>query len=208
MIELKTPDEIDAMRAAGIVVADALSAVKAEAQAGVSLAALDQVARDVLADAGASSPFLGYRPGFARAPFPGVICTSVNDAVLRGGEGGGGWEMGGGGHASGGGGRGGVPLQRAVMDRAVVPGRGARPIPRRPGRLDAAQRRRLTRRTRRAHGRDHPRRPAHPHHAARRLTAFRQVGPPHWATRGGRSWQRGGRGRRASGRAGRSAASR
>ena len=83
MIELKTPDEIDAMRAAGIVVADALSAVKAEARAGVSLAALDQVARDVLADAGASSPFLGYRPGFARAPFPGVICTSVNDAVLR-----------------------------------------------------------------------------------------------------------------------------
>ena len=84
MIELKTPDEIDAIRAAGIVVADALSAVKAEAQAGVSLAALDQVARDVLADAGASSPFLGYRPGFARAPFPGVICTSVNDAVLHG----------------------------------------------------------------------------------------------------------------------------
>ena len=33
--------------------------------AGFWLAALDQVARDVLADAGASSPFLGYRPGFA-----------------------------------------------------------------------------------------------------------------------------------------------
>ena len=84
MIELKTPDEVDAIRAAGIVVADALSAVKAEARAGVSLAALDQVARDVLADAGASSPFLGYRPGFAPAPFPAVICTSVNDAVLHG----------------------------------------------------------------------------------------------------------------------------
>ena len=84
MIELKTPDEIDAMRAAGIVVADTLSAVKAEAQVGVSLTALDQVARDVLADAGASSPFLGYRPGFAATPFPAVICTSVNDAVLHG----------------------------------------------------------------------------------------------------------------------------
>ena len=31
MIELKTPDEIDAMRAVGIVVADALSAVRAAA---------------------------------------------------------------------------------------------------------------------------------------------------------------------------------
>ena len=84
MIEFKTPDEIDAMRAAGIVVADALAAVRAEAVAGVPLTALDQVARDVLADAGASSPFLGYRPGFAGTPFPAVICTSVNDAVLHG----------------------------------------------------------------------------------------------------------------------------
>lgn len=63
MIELKTPGEIETMRAAGIVVADALAAVRAEAAVGVSLTALDQVARDVLADAGASSPFLGYRPG-------------------------------------------------------------------------------------------------------------------------------------------------
>ena len=84
MIELKTPDEIEAMRAAGIVVADALAAVRAEALVGVPLTALDQVARDVLADAGASSPFLGYRPGFAQKPFPAVICTSVNDAVLHG----------------------------------------------------------------------------------------------------------------------------
>ena len=38
----------------------------------------------MLADAGASSPFLGYRPGFAQKPFPAVICTSVNDAVLHG----------------------------------------------------------------------------------------------------------------------------
>jgi methionyl aminopeptidase len=84
VIELKTPGEIDAMIAAGIVVADALAAVKTEAVAGVPLTALDQVARDVLADAGASSPFLGYRPGFAGTPFPAVICTSVNDAVLHG----------------------------------------------------------------------------------------------------------------------------
>jgi methionyl aminopeptidase len=84
VIELKTAGEIDAMHAAGVVVADILAAVRAEAQVGVSLVELDQTARKVLADAGASSPFLGYQPSFAQSPYPGVICTSVNDAVLHG----------------------------------------------------------------------------------------------------------------------------
>src|ERR1017187_118100 len=69
MVELKTRGEIDAMGAAGRVVADALAAVRAHAAVGVTLASLDQVARDVLADAGAGSPFLGYQPGFAGSPF-------------------------------------------------------------------------------------------------------------------------------------------
>ena len=84
MIELKTADEIDAMHAAGVVVADILATVRAEAKVGVSLLELDQTARKVLADAGATSPFLGYQPSFAHSPYPGVICTSVNDAVLHG----------------------------------------------------------------------------------------------------------------------------
>jgi methionyl aminopeptidase len=84
MIRLKTAGEIDAMHAAGVVLADVLAAVKTEARAGVRLSELDQIARSVLAAAGASSPFLGYQPGFAHIPFPGVICTSVNDAVLHG----------------------------------------------------------------------------------------------------------------------------
>jgi methionyl aminopeptidase len=84
VIELKTPAEIEAMQAAGVVVADILAATRAGAKAGVALTELDQIARQVLADAGASSPFLGYRPGFAQLPFPAVICTSVNDAVLHG----------------------------------------------------------------------------------------------------------------------------
>ena len=84
MIEIKTPGEIDAMRTAGAVVAAALAAVEAQAEPGMRLTALDRVARDVLAAAGASSPFLGYQPRFAPSPFPGVICTSVNDAVLHG----------------------------------------------------------------------------------------------------------------------------
>jgi methionyl aminopeptidase len=38
----------------------------------------------VLNDVGATSPFLGYHPSFAGSPFPGVVCLSVNDAVLHG----------------------------------------------------------------------------------------------------------------------------
>jgi methionyl aminopeptidase len=84
MVELKTAAEIEQMRAAGRVVASALAAVKKEASVGVSLRELDGVARDVLASAGAVSLFEGYQPGFAGSPFSGVICTSVNDAVLHG----------------------------------------------------------------------------------------------------------------------------
>ena len=72
------------MRGAGRVVAAALAACRAAAAVGVRLSDLDQVARDVLAGAGATSPFLNYQPSFAQRPFPAVICTSVNDAVLHG----------------------------------------------------------------------------------------------------------------------------
>jgi methionyl aminopeptidase len=83
MVEYKTPGEIDAMHAAGQVVASILAAVRAQAAPGVRLSELDATARDVLAGAGASSPFLGYQPTFADTPFPAVICASVNDAALH-----------------------------------------------------------------------------------------------------------------------------
>ena len=84
MIELRTPGEIDAMRAAGAVVAQMHAAVRAVATSGVRLTELDAVARDVLADAGATSPFLGYAPLRSTPPFPGVVCLSVNDVALHG----------------------------------------------------------------------------------------------------------------------------
>ncbi|MEU2651152.1 type I methionyl aminopeptidase [Streptomyces albidoflavus] len=84
MVEIKTDGELDAMREAGRVVAQALAAVEEAALPGVSLRELDEVARGVLAGAGATSPFLGYQPGFAPVPFPAVICASVNDAVQHG----------------------------------------------------------------------------------------------------------------------------
>lgn len=84
MVELKTDKSIDAMYVTGQVVGQALTAVRKAADVGVSLLELDEVAREVLRDAGATSPFLGYRPSFAPTPFPAVICASVNDAIVHG----------------------------------------------------------------------------------------------------------------------------
>ncbi|MEU3885723.1 type I methionyl aminopeptidase [Streptomyces sp. NPDC029041] len=84
MVELKTDPSIDAMYEAGQVVARALTAVRKAAGVGVSPLELDEVAHDVLRAAGATSPFLGYRPPFAPTPFPAVLCVSVNDAIVHG----------------------------------------------------------------------------------------------------------------------------
>ncbi|MEV5982512.1 type I methionyl aminopeptidase [Streptomyces sp. NPDC052114] len=84
MVELKTAQSIDAMREAGRVVAQALTAAREAATVGTSLLDLDAAARAVLREAGATSPFLGYKPHFAPTPFPAVICASVNDAIVHG----------------------------------------------------------------------------------------------------------------------------
>src|SRR5580692_10945156 len=72
------------MRPAGRVVATALAQMRKQAAVGVSLIELDEIARAVLAEYGATSPFLHYQPSFAHTPFPAVICASVNDAALHG----------------------------------------------------------------------------------------------------------------------------
>ncbi len=84
MMELKTDASIDAMHAAGQVVARALTAARQAAEVGTSLLELDAVAHEVLKEAGATSPFFGYRPSFAPTPFPAVLCASVNDAIVHG----------------------------------------------------------------------------------------------------------------------------
>ncbi|GAA2523683.1 type I methionyl aminopeptidase [Rarobacter incanus] len=72
------------MRETGRVVAQALQQMKAAAAPGVSLLDLDSVGKKVLDAAGATSPFLGYHPSWAPSPFPGVVCASVNDAIVHG----------------------------------------------------------------------------------------------------------------------------
>jgi methionyl aminopeptidase len=81
-IQLKTRAQLQSMRAAGLVVADALAAMRAACAPGTSTQDLDQIAREVLRQAGATSNFLNYDIG--SGPYPGVICASVNDWLVHG----------------------------------------------------------------------------------------------------------------------------
>ncbi len=84
MVELKTARELRLLREAGQVVAEALAEVRERAGVGVSLAELDRVAAKVIDAAGATPAFLDYHPSWAPTPYPGVICASINDAVVHG----------------------------------------------------------------------------------------------------------------------------
>lgn len=80
-IEIQSTEQIRLMRRAGLAVAAGLAAMTEAAQPGVSTLELDRIARDVLAEHGATSSFLGYA---GPPPFPGVICSSRNDRIVHG----------------------------------------------------------------------------------------------------------------------------
>ena len=82
-IEIKTVEQLLKMRRAGLVVATTLSALGKQVAPGVTTGELDAAARQMLADAGASSSFLGYGAKWG-PPFPGVTCISVNDEIVHG----------------------------------------------------------------------------------------------------------------------------
>src|SRR3979409_1499774 len=84
MSMIKSPEEIALMREAGRVVAATSARVREAAAVGMSLKELDSIAAASISDAGATPAFLNYRPRWASVPFPGVICTGVDDAVVHG----------------------------------------------------------------------------------------------------------------------------
>jgi len=77
-VEIKTPDQIDAMRRAGLVVGETLETLRAAVRVGISTQELDAIAEDSIRSKGATPSFLGYHG------FPGSICASVNDEVVHG----------------------------------------------------------------------------------------------------------------------------
>jgi methionyl aminopeptidase len=83
VITLKTPQETAKMREAGRIVAEMLAACRAAVRPGVTTGELDRIAADILKRHGATSNFKGYGVPVL-PPFPGVICTSVNEQVVHG----------------------------------------------------------------------------------------------------------------------------
>ncbi|MFY9220064.1 MAG: type I methionyl aminopeptidase [Candidatus Nanopelagicales bacterium] len=77
-IEIKSLDQLQIMRAAGLVVAHTLQRVADQARPGVTTGQLDDCAAASIAEHGAKPSFLGYHG------FPAHICTSVNDEVVHG----------------------------------------------------------------------------------------------------------------------------
>jgi methionyl aminopeptidase len=83
-IEVKSVDQVRLMRVAGLIVGRTLAAVRDAARVGITTTELDQVAREHIAAAGATSSFLGYGGGFGLPPFPAATCISVNEEIVHG----------------------------------------------------------------------------------------------------------------------------
>lgn len=79
-IQIKTPDQIDKMRVAGLLVGETLDILRQSIKSGVSTAELDAIAEDSIRSGGGVPSFKGY----ADPPFPASICASINDEVVHG----------------------------------------------------------------------------------------------------------------------------
>jgi methionyl aminopeptidase len=77
-VTVKTPEQVQLMRAAGLVVARALDKLAAAVAPGVTTGQLDALAEDSIRAEGAIPSFLGYHG------FPGSICASVGAEVVHG----------------------------------------------------------------------------------------------------------------------------
>ena len=81
---IKSARELDSMRAAGRVVAAVRERLIEVLEPGVTTGYLDKEAQKVISDRGAEPSFLGYAPSPGTIPFPGVICTSLNEEIVHG----------------------------------------------------------------------------------------------------------------------------
>lgn len=90
MIQIKKAEDIEILRQGGVILADILRQLEERVQSTISsgeeLTSLDleNLARKLTAEAGATPAFLGYTPHGADRPYPAALCLSVNDVVVHG----------------------------------------------------------------------------------------------------------------------------
>ncbi|MSO41071.1 MAG: type I methionyl aminopeptidase [Solirubrobacterales bacterium] len=78
MIVRKTPEQVEAMAAAGEIQARCLRMLRSKVRPGITTADLDEAAERFIRSQDAVPSFKGYRD------FPGSICASPNDMVVHG----------------------------------------------------------------------------------------------------------------------------
>lgn len=83
MVIVKRPDELQAMREAGRIVAQVLELLREQVRPGVTTGELNRSAEDWIRKQGATPSFLGYPPD-SPYPFPATICASVNAELVHG----------------------------------------------------------------------------------------------------------------------------
>ncbi|MDX5318885.1 MAG: type I methionyl aminopeptidase [Actinomycetes bacterium] len=77
-IEIKSREQIEKMRVAGLLVGRTLELLRSAVRPGVSTLELDRIAEDSIRSGGGTPSFKGYHG------FTGSICASVNDEVVHG----------------------------------------------------------------------------------------------------------------------------
>jgi methionyl aminopeptidase len=82
MISLKSPREIEVMRAANLIVAEVLAELREHVHPGVTTAELDRIAEDLTRRRGAVPAFKGYEVN--GRVFPKSVCISINEEVVHG----------------------------------------------------------------------------------------------------------------------------
>ncbi len=80
---IKTPEQIEILREGGKRLARILEQVVEMVKPGISTQDLDDYAFKLIKDGGDKPAFLHYRSRPSDAPFPSVLCTSVNNEVVH-----------------------------------------------------------------------------------------------------------------------------
>lgn len=83
MVIIKNAKEIEGIRLSSVLVAKTLQEVKKFVRPGITTLELDIIAEDFIRSNGGKPAFKGYRHG-ADTPFPGTLCTSVDEEVVHG----------------------------------------------------------------------------------------------------------------------------
>ncbi|MEV4001092.1 type I methionyl aminopeptidase [Actinomadura sp. NPDC049753] len=78
MIQMKTAEQVELMRTAGLLVGRTLELLRAAAKPGMSTLDLDALAEEHIRDNGGVPSFKGYHG------FTGTICASVNEEIVHG----------------------------------------------------------------------------------------------------------------------------